>query len=139
MEGTQVRAFKKPCKIGLRGFLESEKGSALKTPPGREVLGNFLDNSLEGASADEEFGALLVPSDFAQGNCSRAVAVFLAGHPGLLCGGFHGEVLARGLPPGGFSRSLFGAGHFRMGGEGAGRKVLGKFWEEGGRAILSSF
>ena len=44
---------------------------------GLEVLGDFTDQALERQLADEEFRALLVAADFAEGDGSRAVTVGL--------------------------------------------------------------
>jgi hypothetical protein len=40
-----------------------------------EVHGDFSDEPEEGCSRNQEVGGLLIPSDFSQGNCSRAVAM----------------------------------------------------------------
>ena len=68
-----------------------------------EVLRDFTNETLEGELADEELGRLLVPTNLAEGDSSRAVTVRLldtTGGRGRLAGGLSGELLARCLATG---------------------------------------
>ena len=113
MDGAQVSVFKQSNQISFSGFLESQHSRRLESQIILEFRGNFSDESLEGEFPDEEFSALLEPSDFSESNCSRSEPVgFLdsaanarsagSGFLGLLVsnvfsGGFATGVLSCGL------------------------------------------
>ena len=86
--------------------MEGEDSGALEAKVGLEVLGDFTDQALERQLADEEFRALLVAADFAEGDGSWAVTVGLldpAGGRRALAGSLGGKLLARSLASGGFT------------------------------------
>jgi hypothetical protein len=69
----KVGVLKEGDEVSLCRLLESHDGRRLETEVRLEVLGNLADQSLEGEFADEELGRLLVTTDFAEGDGSRAV------------------------------------------------------------------
>ena len=66
MDGAQVGVLEQADEVGLDGLLQSTDGGRLETEVGFEVLGDFTDETLEGEFADQEFGRLLVPTDFTE-------------------------------------------------------------------------
>ena len=81
-------------------------------------MGDFLNQSLERQFPDEEFGALLVPSDFSGGDSSGSESVGLldsAGGWGALLGGLAVELLSGFLDSvGALSCGGFGSGHYAI-------------------------
>jgi len=70
MNSTQVGIFKETDQVSFRSFLEGSNGGCLEPEIGLEVLSNLTNKSLERELADEELGALLVPSDLTKSNSS---------------------------------------------------------------------
>jgi hypothetical protein len=94
--------------------LESHDGGALETKVGLEVLCDFSDETLEGQFPDEQFGALLVPSDFSQGDSSGPVTMGFLDASGCwrgFSGSFCGELFSRCLSSGRLTGCLFCACH----------------------------
>ena len=114
VDGAKVGVFEQADKVCLGCLLEGEDSGALEAKVGLEVLGDFTDQALEWQLADEEFRALLVATDFAEGDRSRAVTVGLldpAGGRRALASSLGGKLLARSLASGGFTCGLFGTSH----------------------------
>ena len=79
------------------------------------VLGDFTNETLEGQLANEEFGRLLVATNFTEGDGTRAEAMRLlnttgSGH-GRLAGLLGSELLARGLATSRLAGGLLLDGH----------------------------
>ena len=66
MDSAQVGILEERDEIGLNRFLEGTDGRRLETEIRLEVLGDFTDQTLERQLADEEFGRLLVTTDFTE-------------------------------------------------------------------------
>ena len=129
MDGSKVGILEQGDKVCLRGLLKSHNSRRLETkiglvvyhpttishprPPKRSrnerpTLSDFTDEPLEGQLANEKLGALLVATDFTEGDGSRAEAVRLlhaACRRRRLAGLLGGELLARG-----FATSRFAGG-----------------------------
>ena len=132
MDGGKVSVFEKGDEVSLGGFLESHDGGGLETQVGLEVLSDLTDETLEGELPDEEFGRLLVTTDFSQSDGTGAEPVRLLhttsdlrislergrreneggnAYRGLLASRLSGELLPWGLATGGFAGSLLGTSH----------------------------
>ena len=74
----------------------------------KRTLSNFTDEPLERQLADEKFGALLVPTNFAKSDGTRAEAVRLLYTPGL--SGCLTSLLGRELFAWGLATSRFAGG-----------------------------
>ena len=72
MNGAQVRVLKQTYEVGLGGLLQSTDGGRLETKVRLVVLGNLTNETLEGELTDEELGGLLVTTDFAKCDRTRA-------------------------------------------------------------------
>lgn len=71
-------------------------GSIYKNPH-LKVLCDFADEALEGKLADEQLGRLLVPANFAKGNCARTETMWLLHTAGCLReGGLIGSEVKKG-------------------------------------------
>jgi hypothetical protein len=77
MDGAQVGVLKKSNEISLSSLLKSKHGTALESEVSLVVLSDLTNKSLEWKFADEELSALLVLSDFTEGDGSWAIAVWL--------------------------------------------------------------
>ena len=77
MDGAEVSVFEETNHEGLSGFLEGEDSGALESEIALEFSGDFSDESLEGKFSDEELSALLVSSDFSEGNSAWSESVGL--------------------------------------------------------------
>ena len=77
VDGTQVGIFEKTNQVGLGSLLKSHNGRGLETEVSFEVLSNLTYKSLERQLADEQLGALLVPTDLTESYGSRPVPVWL--------------------------------------------------------------
>lgn len=114
MDGAQVGVFEETDQVGFTGFLQSTDGRRLETEIGLEILSNFTYQPLEGQLADQQLSRLLVPTDFSQGDRTRAVTMGLldtAGRGGALTGGLGGQLLAGSLSSGGLTGGLLSTGH----------------------------
>jgi hypothetical protein len=114
VDGAQVGVFEKTHQVGLAGFLQSHDGGALETQVGLEVLGDLTDQTLEGQFADQQFRALLVPTDFTEGDCSWTVTMWFLHSAGSRCaltGGFGGQLFSRSLASCRFTGCLLGTCH----------------------------
>ena len=114
MDGAEVGVFEETDQVSLSGFLEGEDGGGLETKVVLELSSDLTDESLEGELSDEELGALLETSDFAESNGSGSEAVGLldtSGGGGLLGSLLVGNVLAGGLSSGVLAGGVFGACH----------------------------
>ena len=114
MDGTQVGILKQTNKVGLAGLLEGHDSRALEAQVGLEVLGNFPDQTLEGQFADQELGALLVPTDLTESHSSRPVTMGLLDSSsgwGTLTSSLGGQLLPGGLASCRFTGGLLGTSH----------------------------
>ena len=77
MDSTQVGIFKEADQVCLGCLLQGHHRRRLEPEVSLEVLGYFPYQPLEGKLTDEELGALLVPTDFSEGNGTRPVPMGL--------------------------------------------------------------
>src|ERR1700678_3247976 len=114
VDGAQVGVFEKTDQVGLAGFLQSHDGGALETQVGFEILGDLTDQTLERQFADQQFSALLVTTDFTEGDGSRTVTMWFLHSAGSRCAltcGFGGQLFPGSLSSGGFTCCLLGTCH----------------------------
>jgi len=100
VDGAQVGVFEKSNEVSFGGFLEGKDCTALEPEFLLEIVGDFTDKSLERQLADEEFGALLVFSDFTESDCSWSEFVGFLDSTcgwGTLSGSLSGQVLTGGF------------------------------------------
>ncbi|CAL8136754.1 unnamed protein product [Orchesella dallaii] len=112
---TQVGVLKKTNQVSFRGFLQSHNSRALETQVGLEILSDFSNKPLEGQLADEELSALLVTTDFSEGDGTRAITMGLldtSGGWGTLTSCLRRKLLTRSFSSRGFTGSLLGTSHF---------------------------
>ncbi len=77
VDGAEVGVFEETDQVSLSGFLEGEDSGGLETKVVLELSSDLTDESLEGELSDEELGALLETSEFAEVNGSEIEAVGL--------------------------------------------------------------
>ena len=114
MDGTEIGIFEETDEVSFGGFLESEDGGTLESEFVFEFSGDFSNESLEGEFSDQEIGALLIFSDFSEGDGSGSESVgFLdtSGSGGRFSGGLVGELFSGSLETSGFSSSLLSSCH----------------------------
>ena len=114
VDGAQVGVLEQTDEVSLAGLLEGHDGGALESEVGLEVLGDLTDQTLEGQLADEELGALLVPTDLTESHCAGPVTMGLlhsTSGRGALAGSLGGQLFPGGLASGRFSGGLLGTGH----------------------------
>ena len=95
MDGTKVGVLKETDEVSLGGFLKSENGGGLESGLRSELVGDLLNESLEGELPDEELGGLLVPPDLSGGDGSGPESVGLldsSGGGGRLLGSLRVEL-----------------------------------------------
>ena len=117
VDRTKVGVFEEANQVSFACLLQRHHGAALKTQVGLEVLGDFTNQSLERKFADEQFGRLLVTTDFSQGDGARPVTVrFLhsAGGGRALSRCLGSKLLSWGFATGALSRRLLCACHYRL-------------------------
>jgi hypothetical protein len=106
VDGTQIGIFKEADQIGFGRFLQGQDGAALKAEIALEILGDLTDQTLEGELADQQVGRLLVPTNLAQGDCTRTVTMRLLDTTrgrGGLARRLGGELFARSFASGAFT------------------------------------
>lgn len=116
VDGAQVGVLEKSNQVSFASLLQSHNSWALEPQVGLEILGDFTDETLEGEFPDEEFSALLVPTDFSESYCSWPVPVrFLntSGSWGTLTSGLGGQLFTWGLASSGFTGGLLCTCHCR--------------------------
>jgi len=114
VDGAQVGVLEESDQVGLAGLLEGHDGGALESEVGLEVLGDLTDQTLEWQLADEELGALLVPTDLSESHCSGPVTMgFLdsTSGRGALTGSLGGQLFTGRLATGRFTCCLLGTSH----------------------------
>ena len=114
VDGAQVGVLEETDQVGLASLLQGHDGGALESQIGLEVLSDFTHKSLEWQFPDEELGALLVTSDFSQGDGSGPVSVGFLDSSGCWCAltsGLGGQLLPRGLASGRLSSCLLCSCH----------------------------
>jgi hypothetical protein len=114
MNSAQVGILEQTDEVRLGRLLKSQHRRPLKPQIALEILGDLPHQPLEGEFANEKVRGFLVPTDFAEGDGSGAVAVgfFDASRGrGGFAGGLGGELFAGGFASGGFTGGLFGTGH----------------------------
>jgi hypothetical protein len=77
VDGSQVGVLEERDEVRLSSLLESHDSRGLEAQVGLEVLGDLTDETLEGELADEELGGLLVATNLAEGDGTRAEAMGL--------------------------------------------------------------
>jgi len=111
VDSAQIGVLEEANKVRLRSFLQGHDRRRLEPQVSFEVLGDLTDKALEGQLTDKQFSALLVPSDLAESDSPRPVAMGLlhtsSSRSTLPCS-FGGELLARG-----FSASALTSGLLR--------------------------
>ena len=75
MDSAEVGVFEEADEVGFSGFLEGEDSGRLPPEPSVQILRDFFHKALEGGLANEKLGGLLVATDVAEGDGSRAVAM----------------------------------------------------------------
>ena len=73
----QVGVFEESDQISFRSFLQCQDGRRLEAQVRLEILCDLTNEALERQLADQQTGTFLVATNFAQGDCSRSVAVWL--------------------------------------------------------------
>jgi hypothetical protein len=114
VDGTEIGIFEETDEVSFGGFLESEDGGTLESEFVFEFSGDFSNESLEGEFSDQEIGALLIFSDFSEGDGSGSESVgFLdtSGSGGRFSGGLVGELFSGSLETSGFSCGLLSSCH----------------------------
>ena len=127
VDGAQVGVLEQADQVSLAGLLQGHDGGTLESEVGLEVLCDFTDESLEGQLADEQFGALLVTSDFSESDCAWPVTMWLlhsSGSWGALASCLGGQLFSWGLASGRFASSLLGTSHFRTSKRIIARKIV---------------
>ena len=116
VDGTQVDVLKETDQVGLSSFLKGSNGSGLEPQVNLAFLSNFTDKTLEGQLADQQLSALLVTTDFTEGNGAWAEAVRFLDPRGSsrLASSLGCNLLAGGLSTSGFTSSLFSACHLSL-------------------------
>ena len=115
VDGAQVDILKETDQVGFSSFLQGSNGSGLETQVSLVVLGNFTDKTLEGQLADQQFSALLVTTDFTEGDSAGTETMRLldttGGDGGRFAGCLGSDLFARSLSTSGFTSSLFSTCH----------------------------
>ena len=114
VDGAQVGVFEETDQVSLAGFLKGHDGGALESQISLEVLSDFTHQTLEGQLPDEELGALLVPSDFTESDCSGPVSVRFLHTTGRWCAlpcSLGGKLFSWGFASSWFTSSLLSTGH----------------------------
>jgi hypothetical protein len=114
MDGTEVSVLEKTNQVCFRSLLESHDSRGLETEVSFEVLSNLTHQTLEGEFPDEKFSALLVATDFSEGNSTWPVTVRLLDTScsrGRLASCLGGQLLARSLASCGLTGGLLGTSH----------------------------
>ena len=75
VNGTQIGVRKKVGQVGFRGLLQSHNGRRLETQVRLKVRGDFSHQTLEWQLSNQEFRALLIATNLAQGDGAGAIAV----------------------------------------------------------------
>ncbi|PJE77418.1 hypothetical protein CI610_03659 [invertebrate metagenome] len=115
VDGAQVGVLEKSDQVSFASLLKSHNSRALEPQVGLEILGDFTDETLEWQFPDEELGALLVPTDFTESDCSWPVPVrflYSSGGWGALTGGLGSQLFTWGLASSGFTGGLLCTSHF---------------------------
>ena len=100
VDSAQVGVLEKTDQVSFACLLKSQYGRALETQISLEVLGDFTYKTLEWQFPDEELSALLVPSDFTEGDGSGPVSVWFFNSTGGWCTltcGLGSQLLSWGL------------------------------------------
>src|SRR5688572_26398489 len=75
MDGAQVRVLEQRHQVGLGRFLQSQYGRALESQIRLEILSDLTDQALEWQSTDQQLSALLVFTNFSEGDGSGTESV----------------------------------------------------------------
>ena len=114
MDSAQVGVLKESNQVGFGSFLEGHDSRALESEIGFEILGDLSNQSLERKFSDQEFGGLLVPSDFSKSDGTWSKSMWLldtAGGWGGFSGSFGSELLSWGFASGALSSGLLCSSH----------------------------
>jgi len=116
VDGSEIGVFEERHEVSLSSLLEGHDSRRLEAEIGLEVLSDLTNETLEGELADQELSGLLVATNLAQGDGTRAEAMGLLhttsrGGLGGLASGLGGELLTRGLATSGLAGGLLGASH----------------------------
>jgi len=128
VDGAQVGVLEETDQVGLASLLKSSDCRALEAQIGLEVLGDLAHQTLEGRTADEKLGALLVATDLTKSNGTRSVSVRLldaAGGGCALARSLGGQLLAGRFTAGRLTSCLLGSGHLYS----ASFFLLGKYYK----------
>ena len=113
VNGAQVDVLKETDQVSLSSLLEGSNGSGLESQVNLAFLSDFTDKTLEREFADQQFSALLVTTDFTEGNGTWTETMRLLDSRGS--SGFAGSLgcnlFTGSLTTGGFASSLFSACH----------------------------
>ena len=114
MDSAQVGVFEEADEVSFASLLQCHDSRALEAQFCLEVLGDFTHKSLEGKFSDQQLGALLVATDFTEGDGTWPVSMWFldaAGGRRTFPGRLGGQLLPRGFSSGALSGSLLGASH----------------------------
>lgn len=110
----QVGILEKSNQVSFTGLLQCHDGGALESQVSLEVLGDFSDETLERQFPDQQFGALLVATDFTESDCSWPVTMgFLDSSRGwcTLPGGLGSQLFSWGFSSRRFPCGLLSSCH----------------------------
>ena len=114
MDCAQVGVFEQTHQVGLTSLLQSHHGRALEPKVRLKVLSNLTNKSLERKLADQQFGALLIPTDLTKSNCARPVTMrflYTSRSRSTLSCSFGSKLLPWSLPSCRLTCSLFSTSH----------------------------
>ena len=77
VNSSQVGVFEETYEVGLGSFLKSHYSRRLEPKVSLEILGNFSHQTLERQFADQQFGTLLVTTDFTKSHGTRTIPMWL--------------------------------------------------------------
>lgn len=114
VDGAQVGILEKTNEVCFASLLQSHDSWALESQIGLEILGDLTNKSLEWKFPDQKFSALLVTTDFSQGDGSGPVSVWFlhtsCGWGTFTCG-LGSQLLSWGFATGGLTSGLLCTSH----------------------------
>ena len=93
MDCAKVGVFEESDKVGFSCFLKGQDSRALESEFSFVFMSDFPDKSLEWEFSDQKVSALLVFSDFSEGNCSGSETMWFL-HASGGWGGFSGGLVS---------------------------------------------
>lgn len=115
VDSAQVGVFEEADQICFAGFLERHYCRTLEAQIGLEVLGDLPYQTLERQLANQQFGTLLITTNFTKSDGSGPVAMGFFHSAGGRCAlprSLGGQLLSGSLSSCRFTSGLLGTGHF---------------------------